>query len=355
MKGMPAPDPGPDGRDGDGDGSVALARPFPLVLLVLGVSTVVIIATNGLQLLLPASDLGNGRAWGVRVAGAATAAAGLVGLIVQRKRLRAAGLRGTDPTAEALRTAAIIMGVLTLIALVNPPPRSGDDIGAQAPFVLPPAPVSRGDGAGRLSPPVPNGSDPIIIGQFRPVDRSGEPVTPLDNDGLELSLIQWVGGVLAWILLAGLAVVGLLTLLRRLRRRREMLLPDIPLAPADADASLEASLGDVTGDGRDPRWQITSAYQRLLTALAAAGALREPYEAPHEHLHRALGPLGVRSEPLHRLAGLYVLAQFGGCPVTEGHRAVAADALENSLADLRKAHRSVGSHGTGHVPEEANA
>ena len=62
-----------------------------------------------------------------------------------------------------------------------------------------------------------------------------------------------------------------------------------------------------------------------------------------------------RPQPLHRLTELYVLAQFSGRPITEQHRAAAEDALKVSLADLRTAHRSGGSHGADRAAEEANA
>jgi hypothetical protein len=61
-------------------------------------------------------------------------------------------------------------------------------------------------------------------------------------------------------------------------------------------------------------------------------------EAPYEHLHRVLAPLGIRPGPLHRLAGLYVMAQFSERPVTEEHRAAAALSLEVSLEGLRELH-----------------
>jgi hypothetical protein len=112
---------------------------------------------------------------------------------------------------------------------------------------------------------------------------------------------------------------------------------DPPIGAADAAAGLAASLGEVAFDGDDPRGQITAAYRRLLSALAAAGVPREPQEAPYEYLYRVLGPLGVQAAPMHRLTGLHVAAQFGSHPMTEQDRAAAADALEEGLRGLRAA------------------
>ncbi|MEJ2677936.1 MAG: DUF4129 domain-containing protein, partial [Gemmatimonadota bacterium] len=60
---------------------------------------------------------------------------------------------------------------------------------------------------------------------------------------------------------------------------------------------------------------------------------------PYEHLDRALGPLHVEPGPMHRLAELYVIAQFSEHPVTEAHRATAAEALEASLNGLQAVHQ----------------
>jgi hypothetical protein len=142
-----------------------------------------------------------------------------------------------------------------------------------------------------------------------------------------------VGNVV--LLIALLAIVGTAVLALAGRpggRPRE---PPPELDAADAEAGLEASLDEIAADGADPGRQIADAYRRLLAALAAAGAPRQPHEAPHEHLHRALGPLGVHPDPLHRLAELYVAAQFSERPMTVRHRAAAAEALEVSLAGLR--------------------
>jgi hypothetical protein len=51
-----------------------------------------------------------------------------------------------------------------------------------------------------------------------------------------------------------------------------------------------AALAGGAYTGHDPRAGITAAYHALLATLAAAGAPREPQEAPHEHPYRAFGP-----------------------------------------------------------------
>ncbi|HEX4901502.1 MAG TPA: DUF4129 domain-containing protein, partial [Acidimicrobiales bacterium] len=85
----------------------------------------------------------------------------------------------------------------------------------------------------------------------------------------------------------------------------------------------------------DPRTAVIGAYARLLVALDEAGMPRRPHEGPHEHLWRALGPLGVRRGPVHRLAELFVRARFTPHPVTDDHRRVAIAALADAIADLR--------------------
>jgi hypothetical protein len=128
-------------------------------------------------------------------------------------------------------------------------------------------------------------------------------------------------------------------------RQRDPDEPDLRVDAQDAEAGLTASLHAVTDTG-DPRERIVAAYIRLLEALDAAGAPRLAQEAPHEHLDRVLTPLGVRPEPVHRLADLFVLARFSDHPITEQHRTDAADALRLSLASLREAIDRAGAAGT---------
>jgi hypothetical protein len=150
-------------------------------------------------------------------------------------------------------------------------------------------------------------------------------------------------------------VAVLLFVLMRRRRRAVAPLSDLPWGPEEAEAGLVASLAEVSEKGQDPRSQITAAYLRLLSALSEAGAPRKAQEAPHEHLRRILGPLGVQADPLHELTGLYVMAQFSLRPVTERNRAAAARALEISLSSIRDQRAAMDADPSGLVSAEGLA
>jgi Domain of unknown function (DUF4129) len=315
-----------------------VGRTGPVILLVIAACGVIAIAATGVGLLIPAAALSSGWVWVVRIAGAALAIGGLRALVVQRRRLRPASHRGPDPTAAAFSTAATIMTVLALLSLLSP--ATAVDTGSRSPNPAErPGPGSdttaartsansaganQGFGGG-LSRGRPGGR-----GTPEPRDRPGS-----DAGGSDRSVLPPLTRALLPLLLIAATVIGILALTGRLGRRGPEPPSAVPVAAADAEASLESSLHEVAYDGPDPRRQITAAYHRLLSALAAAGAPRQPHEAPHEHLNRVLGPLGVRPEPMHRLTELYVVAQFSERPITEEHRMAAAAALEAGLVSLR--------------------
>jgi hypothetical protein len=318
---------------------------------------VVALAAGGAGLPLAPADLGEGSVQAIRRAGAAAAAVGLVGLLVHRWRVRSIGGpvrdprdRPPDPAGAALLTAAKVMGLIALVVLLSPrgireaPPEriAADGIGIDTTAAPPEEPPPPG---AFETPPVTQGfqleddlagDDPrITLRDPRP--PAAEAAAPASERGF----FGHPRGLLLSALLAVLAVIGLVALRERLRGRR----PDVdPAAETveDAAAGLAASLEAIARGPGDPRRRITASYRRLLVALDELGASRLPHEAPHEHLWRALGPLGVRPEPMHRLARLYVAAQFGEAPVTEAERAAAAEALEAGLADLRAGHDARG-------------
>lgn len=93
--------------------------------------------------------------------------------------------------------------------------------------------------------------------------------------------------------------------------------------------SIEGMLSDP-----DPNTAVIGAYARLLQGLADAGVPRRDYEAPVEHLRRALGHLPVRPGPVQRLVALFQVARFSTRALTVEHRDEALAALREVAADL---------------------
>jgi hypothetical protein len=327
-----------------------VSRALPLVLLVVAVSAVVALASPGAGLLRNPVEAAGGWRLAVRIAGAAAAAAGIAGLVRQRRHLLSKQDRHYDPAVAALVTTGAIMGVLALLALVAPAARDEDqtavtDTAAErgsssavqgtAGSTSPASGMGGGFGVGVAAPR--GGGASTQPGTFASADD--------DAGNRDWSGLQRAGTIILLIALIATVVICVRILGRRPHYVKDRLLDEPAIAAADAEAGLEASLGAVTTPGDDPRDQITAAYRRLLAALAAAGVPRAAHEAPHEHLNRALAPLGVAPGPMHRLTALYVIAQFSDQPVTGQHRAEAADALERALAGIREA-RAGAANGT---------
>lgn len=310
-----------------------------LALLVAAASVVVAIGATGVGLLLPPTNLNSRWALAVRIAGAAAVIAGSAGLLLQRKRLRSNANRRYDPTVAGLATAAAIMGALALMARLAPAPDVVNgpveaDMTSTHDVAVEDETEPTTDSAGTTAGGIIGGLGLVRAGRDRRVPQEGE---DQGEEAADRSMLRRAGGFILLAVLLAVAVFGVLALKDRIRhgRQREDPPPDSEIAAPDAEEALKASLTDVAYDGPDPRRQITTAYQRLLAALAAAGAPRQPQEAPHEHLHRTLGPLGVRAEPMHSLTELYVVAQFSERPINDQHRAAATGALEAGLDSLR--------------------
>jgi hypothetical protein len=320
----------------DASESETSSTPLPLALMTIATALFVAYAVDGVVLLPPPANPSGPALWGIRLLGASLALAGLVGLLTYRNRRR----KGDGPPSAggSWRRTATIMGLVTLVGLLLRPPMGSEDragLGPGSPRVEAPSDSDSGSDASSPSG-LPGGRGGP--GGFGPGGGSGGsgrgagiPTTQPPEGGL----LERLAGNIPLQILLFLALFGVLMLWLRRTRGSLPAYADLPLDQGEAESALELSLAALATSGTDPREQITAAYHRLLTALAAAGAPRWIQEAPHEHLFRSLGPLGVRPEPLHRLTGLYVMAEFSERPVTNRHRAAAAEALEVSLSGLR--------------------
>lgn len=273
------------------------------------------VAATGAGLLLPGADLSDAATVGVRVGAGLLA---VIGLVALTSRWGGAVRVPGSNLGWVLLTAGVLMAGVTALT-----------------FGFSDAVISERD----TSPT----TTTTVERTTTTTERSTTTTTERDRDSgdfppdellLVLSYLV-VLGVLALVVYAVVRMLGVAATTRWWRSA-----PPVPVSAADridvaaAEAGLEASLAAVTADS-SPRDAISDAYARLLAALADAGAGRRAHEAPHEHLGRVLTPLGVRSEPLHRLAELFVLARFSQRPVTGAHRDDAVDALSQALADLR--------------------
>jgi hypothetical protein len=183
----------------------------------------------------------------------------------------------------------------------------------------------------------------VVVGRGALLDVP-EPL-PADPESTTDGLAEGVDAVLA-LLLGAFAVLAFAPPLVRAAERVSSPAPvDLPPAPAPRRARpMEESLAEVLRSmlaDPDPRTAVIGAYARLLAALDEVGFPRRAEEAPHEHLWRSLGPLGVRRAPVHRLAELFVRARFTPHPVTVEHRQAAIAALADAVADLRLQARDV--------------
>jgi hypothetical protein len=133
------------------------------------------------------------------------------------------------------------------------------------------------------------------------------------------------------------AIIAIMLTYRRMRDDRPGRLapwgraPDLPEADAVID---EAAAARTFADSArmllndpDPRRAVIAAYAALLDGLGAAGAPREPYEAPEEHLRRALQLLHVPAAAATAVTERFLAARFSQHPVTESDRHAALDAL----------------------------
>lgn len=309
------------------------------ILLAVGAGLMVTLVTSGPDTLPPVLALSDRWTLAVRMLGVAIAFGGLR-VLLTRYRHAPSGGRAAEAPVISIRTTAIIMGLLAVIAVSTRPPSPVSEATRRGGSAVPSGWIDFGGGSSSSSASSQSrgGTSPLrgsrLDGGEAPqivpgVTATAESATP--------SLLSRIGRtLLPFFILAMLAVVAYRTFMRRIAPRTptwtfSLEVPEGSAAVAAVAESLDPVVWDVGSAGD----QISAAYRRLLHALARAGVPRRPYEAPREHLRRVLGGLGVRLEPLQRLADLYVMAEFGDRPVTDRHRDEARRALETSLKDLR--------------------
>lgn len=171
----------------------------------------------------------------------------------------------------------------------------------------------------------------------RTVPPTPTTAAPSDDDGGSST-----GTVLMIVL--GLGVIALLILALRGWHPgpRTAPLPPLPTMPDAQPEVDEQAVADSLADSArrllddpDPRRAIIAAYAALLDGLADAGAPRATYEAPEEHLQRALRQLGVPPEPLAEVTRLFLIARFSSHPLGEPDREAARRALTAAERELR--------------------
>lgn len=234
---------------------------------------------------------------------------------------------GTN-SRSPLTLGALLLVLCALVAATFDGPRwedlqRGDDQRA----------VSEGD---RLSDE-PDGSAPPEEESQSPQDDD-EPWLPW-TPPLDLLL------VLSAALVFGVALVVLSRL--RLARRRKQLSGRAgvrtslgPESEPPLDDEVATDLPEALDEGSrtigegSPRNAIVAAWVRLERAVESERFPHRPEETPSELVERALAAYRLDGEAIRRLAVLYREARFSLHPVTEDHRAEAADCLRRLLAAL---------------------
>lgn len=333
-------------------------------ILVVGASAAVLaLGLGGQGLLVPAGPASAP----VRVVGAAVAVAATIALVRLDGPLRAGRTLLLVAVAGALTVLATLpASPVTLDARDAPPAsapagrdpqrtilleqlRPGES--RDGTVVLPPGATMDVDGD-EVVVQAPGGERTVLAPGQRVAQPDGTVVVvgpggrmevpeprPGDAEAVPDRLAAGVEAVLA-LLLGGFALLAFAPpLVRVAERTLTPAAPDPAPAPVRPPArSVEQGLAEVLRAmlaDPDPRTAVIGAYARLLAALEEAGFPRRAEEAPHEHLWRSLGPLGVRRPPVHRLAELFVRARFTPHPVTDEHRRAAIAALADAVADLR--------------------
>ncbi|KAA1418607.1 DUF4129 domain-containing protein [Nocardioides humilatus] len=199
--------------------------------------------------------------------------------------------------------------------------------------------------------------DPSAAAEQDDADRADETQQqeqPRSDDGGDDRWLPWAPPISALLLVPAAVIFAVALLvfarLRLVRRRRQLSrrigsrrtpLPEAEPPPEDEEAGLSEALDEsarMLGEG-SPRNAIVAAWVRLEQAVEGEHFAHRPEETPTELVARVVASYrldGAAEEgAIRRLAALYREARFSTHPVTEDHRAEAADCLRRLLASLR--------------------
>jgi hypothetical protein len=140
-----------------------------------------------------------------------------------------------------------------------------------------------------------------------------------------------------WVLLGVLGVFGALAAVLVLGPQVRRSLLDARAGRHDAIAALvDESIDDLLSE-TDPRRAVIAAYARMERGLGSAGLARKPFEAPLEYLRRVLLDLQAGAQPVGRLTELFERAKFSRHDVGADAKDEAIECLLAIRGDLRTA------------------
>jgi len=140
-----------------------------------------------------------------------------------------------------------------------------------------------------------------------------------------------------WVLLGVLGAFGALAAVVLLGPRLRRSLLDARAGRHGAVAALvDESIDDLRSEG-DPRRAVIAAYARMERGLGRAGLARKPFEAPLEYLRRVLLDLQAGAQPVGRLTELFERAKFSRHEVGADAKDEAIECLLAIRGDLRMA------------------
>lgn len=139
-----------------------------------------------------------------------------------------------------------------------------------------------------------------------------------------------------WVLLGVLGAFGALAVAVVLGPGLRRSLPDGTGQQGDVAALVDESIDDLRSES-DPRRAVIAAYARMERGLGRAGLARKPFEAPLEYLRRVLLDLRAGAQPVGRLTELFEGAKFSRHDIGADAKDEAIECLLAIRGDLRAA------------------